>query len=137
MKKNLFILFFLISFFGVSQKNITIDTNNICIPNNIGKEILTELNELDKLRKEKILTDKEILELEKKVTKQDLTIKDLEEKDLNNKILIGANKEKYNLVEEDNKNLRKEIKNIKTKNTIIEIVSGLFFATITYIQIFK
>lgn len=137
MKKILFIIFFLISFFGTSQKNITIDTNNICIPNNIGKEILTELNELDKLRKEKILTDKEILELEKKVTKQDLTIKDLEEKDLNNKILIGANKEKYNLVEEDNKNLRKEIKNIKTKNTIIEIVSGLFFATITYIQIFK
>jgi hypothetical protein len=113
------------------------DTNNICIPNNVVKEILVELNDLDKLKKEKILSDKEISELEKKVSKQDLVIKDLEEKDLNNKVLIGANKEKYNLIEEDNKNLRDEIKNVKTKNTIIEIVSGLFFATITYIQIFK
>jgi hypothetical protein len=137
MKKKLLILFFLISFFGISQKNITIDTNNICFPSSVGKQILTELNELDKLRKEKILSEKEISELENKVTKQDLMIKDLNEKDLNNKILISSNKEKYVLVEEDNKNLRDEIKNIKTKNTIIEIVSGVFFATITYIQIFK
>jgi hypothetical protein len=137
MRKKLFILFFLISFFGFSQNNVMIDTNVICIPNNIGKEILSELNQLDKLRKEKILSDDEISELEKKTIKQDSMIKDLEEKDLNNKILISSNKEKYTLVEEDNKNLREEIKDIKTKNTIIEIVSGLFFATITYIQIFK
>jgi hypothetical protein len=52
-------------------------------------------------------------------------------------MLISSNKEKYTLIEEDNKNLREDIKKIKTKNTIIEIVSGLFFATITYIQIFK
>jgi hypothetical protein len=137
MKKCFIILFFFISYFATSQNKTNIDTNNVCVPNNVGKEILVELNELDKLKKEKILSDKEISELEKKISKQDLIIKDLEEKDLNNKVLIGANKEKYNLIEEDNKTLRDEIKNVKTKNTIIEIVSGLFFATITYIQISK
>jgi hypothetical protein len=123
--------------FGFSQKEISIDTNNICIPSNVAKEILQELNKLDRLKEEKLLSDKEIVELEKKIKSQNLNIKDLEEKDLNNKILISANKEKYILIEEDNKNLRNEIKNVKTKNTIIEIVSGLFFATITYIQITK
>lgn len=137
MKTYLIILFLFISYFGISQNKITIDTNVICVPNNIVKEILSELNQLDKLKKEKILSDNEIYELEKKTSKQSLIIKDLEEKDLNSKILISSNKEKYTLIEEDNKNLREDIKKIKTKNTIIEIVSGLFFATITYIQIFK
>jgi hypothetical protein len=36
-------------------------------------------------------------------------------KDINNKILIEANKEKYTLVEEDNKNLRQEIKKNRLK----------------------
>jgi len=137
MKTYLIILFLFISYFGISQNKITTDTNVICVPNNIVKEILSELNQLDKLKKEKILSDNEIYELEKKTSKQSLIIKDLEEKDLNSKILISSNKEKYTLIEEDNKNLREDIKKIKTKNTIIEIVSGLFFATITYIQIFK
>jgi|688.fasta_scaffold391805_2 hypothetical protein len=137
MKNILVILFMSVFTFGFSQKEISIDTNNICIPSNVAKEILQELNKLDRLKEEKLLSDKEIVELEKKIKSQNLNIKDLEEKDLNNKILISANKEKYILIEEDNKNLRNEIKNVKTKNTIIEIVSGLFFATITYIQITK
>lgn len=137
MKTLIILLFLFISSFVFSQKQTNIDTNVVCIPNAKAKEMLKDLNELDKLRDDKKLTDKEISELEKKVSKQEIIIKELEEKDLNNKILIGANKEKYTLIEDDNKDLRKEIKNIKTKNTIIEIVSGAILATITYIQIFK
>jgi hypothetical protein len=123
--------------FGFSQKEISIDTNNICIPSNVAKEILQELNKLDRLKEEKLLSDKEIVELEKKIKSQNLNIKDLEEKDLNNKILISANKEKYILIEEDNKNLRNEIKNVKTKNTIIEIVGVGIIGGLVYIFAFK
>jgi len=37
-------------------------------------------------------------------------------------VIIKDTEEKVILLEDDNKNLRKDIKKIKTKNTIIEIV---------------
>ena len=72
-----------------------------------------------------------------KVVNQDSIISKLEQKDINNKILIEANKEKYTLVEEDNKNLRQEIKKNRLKNTIVNIVSGAVLTTITLVEIFK
>ena len=62
---------------------------------------------------------------------------DLTKKDENNKIIISSVEEKYKLVEEDNKDLRKEIKRLNTRNTIVEIVSGAILTAITFIQIYK
>ena len=107
------------------------------MPNETAKKILLDLNDLDRLRKNEVLFNSEITGLETKIKKQELIIVDLEKKDKESMVIIGANKEKYSLVEEDNKNLRNEIHTLKTKTTIIEIVSAAFFATITYIQLFK
>lgn len=137
MKRIVLIYFMIFSFVTFGQTNQKIDTSIICFPTQVGKEILKDLNELDKLKKTNILDKKEIEELGKKVSKQELIIKDLEEKDKNNSVIIKSTEEKYKLIEEDNKDLRKQLKNIKTKNNIIEIVSGVLFATITYIQLFK
>ena len=126
MKNIIFFIFLTFSSFVFTQKT-NVDTSIICFPTEIGKEVLKDLNELDKLRKTNILDKKEIEEFEKKV----------KDKDRNNEILVKSTEEKYKLVEEDNNDLRKEIKNIKIKNNIIEIVSGVIFATITYIQLFK
>lgn len=136
MKNVIFFIFLTFSSFVFTQKTI-VDTSIICFPTEIGKEILKDLNELDRLKKTSILDKKEIEEFEKKVKDQDSIISKLEEKDRNNEILVKSTEEKYKLVEEDNKDLRKQIKNIKIKNNIIEIVSGVIFATITYIQLFK
>lgn len=136
MKNIIFFIFITFSSFVFTQKT-NVDTSIICFPTEIGKEVLKDLNELDKLRKTNILDKKEIEEFEKKVKDQDSIISKLEEKDRNNEILVKSTEEKYKLVEEDNNDLRKEIKNIKIKNNIIEIVSGVIFATITYIQLFK
>lgn len=136
MKNIIFFIFLTFSSFVFTQKT-NVDTSIICFPTEIGKEVLKDLNELDKLRKTNILDKKEIEEFEKKVKNQDSIISKLEEKDRNNEILVKSTEEKYKLVEEDNNDLRKEIKNIKIKNNIIEIVSGVIFATITYIQLFK
>jgi len=121
----------------LSQNMVTIDTNVVCMPNEIARKILIDLNDLDRLKKNEVLFNNEISGLESKIKKQELIIVDLEKKDKESMVIIGANKEKYNLVEEDNKNLREEIHKLKTKTTIIEIVSAAFFATITYIQLFK
>jgi hypothetical protein len=107
------------------------------MPNEIARKILFDLNDLDRLRKNEVLFNNEISGLESKIKKQELIITDLEKKDKESMVIIGANKEKYNLVEEDNKSLRDEIHRLKTKTTIIEIVSAAFFATITYIELFK
>lgn len=137
MKNLIIVLFVLLTTSSFGQKTVQIDTNTICFPTEVGRQILTDLNELDKLKKEKILTDEEIKNLELKTVNQDSIISKLEQKDVNNKILIEANKEKYTLVEEDNKNLRQEIKKNKLKNTIVNIVSGAVLTTITFVEIFK
>lgn len=136
MKNIIFFIFLTFSSFVFTQKT-NVDTSIICFPTEIGKEVLKDLNELDKLRKTNILDKKEIEEFEKKVKDQDSIISKLEEKDRNNEILVKSTEEKYKLLEEDNKDLRQEIKNIKIKNNIIEIVSAVIFSTITYIQLFK
>lgn len=137
MKTIITIFFILTSFVSFSQKEKIIDTNTMCFPTDVGRKILLDLNELDRLKKEKILTEQEIKQLELKCEEQDSIIVDLEEKDKNNKVIIGAANEKFKLVEEDNKNLRGDIVKLKTKSTIIEIISGAILASITYIQIFK
>lgn len=137
MKNVLLIVFLVISFVGFSQTKITEDTNFVCLPKNIAKKVLSDLNELDRVKKQLFLFDKETYQLELKINKQDSTIMDLTKKDENNKIIISSVEEKYKLVEEDNKDLRKEIKRLNTRNTIVEIVSGAILTAITFIQIYK
>ena len=137
MKNILFLLFVLFSFISISQKEIKNDTNEICFPSKVGKQILLDLNELDKLKETEKLTKKEIYELEKKVVKQDSIISKLEQKDVNNLLIVKSVEEKFKLVEEDNKDLRGRIKTLGIKNNIIEIVTGVIMSSIIYIQIFK
>lgn len=137
MKNVLLIIFLVISFVGFSQTKITEDTNFVCLPKNIAKKVLSDLNELDRVKKQLFLFEKETYQLELKINKQDSTIMDLTKKDENNKIIISSVEEKYKLVEEDNKDLRKEIKRLNTRNTIVEIVSGSILTAITFIQIYK
>jgi hypothetical protein len=114
-----------------------LDTNQIYIPTRVAREILLDLNLLDKLKKEQILTEKQIKELENKCKTQDSIIVSLEQKDLNNNILIETHKEKVNLLNEDNKQLREDIKKTKLKTTIVEVFTGVVLTTLTYLQFFK
>ena len=127
----------LFSFVGLSQTKPTEDTNFVFIPTGIAKKILTDLNELDRVKKQIFLFENETNQLELKITKQDSIISDLTKKDQNNKIIISSVEEKFKLVDEDNKDLRKEIKRLNTRNTIVEIVSGAILTVITFIQIYK
>lgn len=137
MKTILTIFFILFSFVLLSQKELKKDTSQICFPSNVGKQILLDLNELDRLKENEILTKKEISELETKVVKKDTIISKLEQKDVNSKLIIGSWEEKYKLVEEDNKDLRGKLKWAGIKTNIIEIVSGAIMSSIIYIELFK
>ena len=119
------------------KKELNKDTTQICFPTDIGRQIVTDLNELDRLKENEKLTEKEITELETKIVKQDSIISKLQQKDINNELIVNGVEEKYELVEEDNKELRKDLKWAKIKTNIVEIVSGVLMATFVYIELFK
>lgn len=128
---------FICSFNLFSQKEIKNDTTQICFPTEVGRQIEIDLNELDRLKELKKLTEFEITELEKKIVKQDSIISKLEQKDINNQLIVAGVEEKFKLVDQDNKDLRNKLKWSGIKSNIIEIVSGTLMATFVYIQLFK
>jgi hypothetical protein len=137
MKNILFFILILLPLTLFSQKEIEVDTTQICFPTEVGRQIEVDLNELDRLRELKKLSDFEISELEKKIVKKDSVISKLEQKDVNNKLIVDGVEEKYKLVEQDNKDLRGKLKWAGIKSNIIEIVSGALLSSIIYIELFK
>jgi hypothetical protein len=80
---------------------------------------------------------KEIYQLEVKIFKNEKIISTLEEKDKKNNQIISLSESKYKLVDEENKTLRTDIKRIKTKHIIIDIIGGSIIAGLTYALVFK
>ena len=137
MKNIVTLIFLLFSFTTIAQKEMQIDTNLICFPNSIGKQILNDLNDLDRLKSIEIKTTKEISELEKKIIFQEKSISTQEETNSHSLRIIGLTEEKVNLLDQENKQLMVDIGKIKTKNTVIEIVGGAIIGALTYILVFK
>lgn len=137
MRNYLIIFFVFITTNFLSQNLCCNDTTNLSVPVWVGKEILLDLNELERLKKIEIQSNKQINELEKKILIQEKSISTLEETNGNNLRIMGLTEDKVNLLDEENKQLRIDIGKIKTKNTIIEIVGGAIIAALTYIIAFK
>lgn len=136
--KNYLLIFFVFIITNVFGQNICCeDTNYLKIPVWVGKEILLDVNELERLKKIEIESNKEISELEKKILLQEKSILVLEETNNHSLRIIGLTKEKVNLLNDENKELRNDIGKIKTKHTIIEIFGGAIIGALTYILVFK
>jgi len=136
MKNTLILFFILLTNISFGQI-IESDTTTLLIPVNVGKSILVDLNDLERLKKQEVTYKNEIQQLENKVFKNEKIITTLEVKDKKNNEIIELKDSKYKLVDEENKQLRDDIKKIKTKNIIIEIVSGSIITALTYIITFK
>jgi hypothetical protein len=135
MKKILFIFIFL-PMMVLSQKTKT-DTTVICIPYKAAKQMALDLNRLDSLNAVHKLTVTELSETQKKVVVQDNIITTMEQKEKNYELQIDKEKEKFVIVNEQNDDLRKQVKKLKTKNTFIEIIGGVLLTTLTIFSIAK
>jgi hypothetical protein len=135
MKNLIITLLVFVPLFSFGQ--IKKDTTQICFPYSVGKQIALDLNKLDQLTELIKLTDKELKETQKKVVVQDSIITTMELKEDNYLLQIKKEGEKYTIVDDQNKDLRTDIKKLKTKNTIIEIVGGAIIGALTYIVLFK
>ena len=131
----LFFVFFTSLVFG--QNPCPEDTTQLDLPVWVGKEILLDLNELERLKSIELQTTKEISELEKKIIYQEKSISVLEETNNKNLRVIGLTEEKVNLLNEENNQLMSDIGKLKTKNTVIEIIGGAIIGALTYIIVFK
>ena len=119
-----------------SQKG-HVDTTTICIPYKAAKQMALDLNRLDSLTAIHKLTVIELSETQKKVDVQQDIITTMEQKEKNYELRIEKEKEKFVIVEEQNKALSKEVKKLKTKNTLISIIGGALLTTLTVFSISK
>ena len=119
-----------------SQKG-HVDTTTICIPYKAAKQMALDLNRLDSLTAVHKLTVIELSETQKKVEVQGSIITTMEQKEKNYKLQIQKEKEKFGIVENQNEDLRKQVKKLKTKNAFIEIIGGALLTTLTVFSVIK
>jgi hypothetical protein len=126
-----------VSFIYEAQVKKPVDTAQICIPYDVAQKMLLDLNEYDKLRELSKLDKKEITELNNKIVLLEKTNNTWVEKDSLNGQIILQTEEKVKIYQEENKNLNKENKRLKTKNTLFNIISAVIIAPLTYLLIIK
>lgn len=133
----LLIVFMSLSFIGLTQKTKSIDTSELCIPYNVAQQMLIDLNEYDKLKDISKLEKEEIYQLNNKIVYMEKTISTWQQKDTLNKDIILNVEEKFKIVNNQNEDLRKEVKKLKVKNTMTQIISGVLLTTLTIFSIAK
>lgn len=130
-----FIFLFLTVTISYSQKSnkLTIDTNMICIPNDVARKMLLDLNDYDRLKEVVVTYKNEIYELNNKVIllKKENDAWSQNDK-LNNDLIIEKNKT-IEIYKSENLDLKKENKRLKTKNGLYIIFSAIIITPLTYI----
>jgi hypothetical protein len=121
--------------FGVSTLSQTTkkeDTTEICIPYKVGKQIMIDLNKLDSTSAILKLTKEEVVEINKKIEVQQSIIIIMEEKIKTSEIIIQKTNDKFQIVDNINKDLTSDNRKLKRKNTIIQIISSAIIGGLTY-----
>lgn len=136
MKTLLLISTLVFSSFIYSQNTMSV-TNEICMPADVAKKVMMDLSRLDSTTAVLQLEKSENFELRKKIELQYNIIVALEEKNDMSQQIINKTNEKFQIVDNINKDLTTEVKRLKRKNTIIEIVSGVLVSGLTYGLIMK
>jgi len=132
MKNLLLIVFMAIGFISFGQTIKKEDTTEICLPYTVGKQIMLDLNKLDSTTSILKLTEEEVIELNKKIDLQQSVITTMEEKVKTSETIIQKTNEKFQIVDNINKDLTSDNKKLKRKNTIIQIVSAVIIGALTY-----
>jgi hypothetical protein len=132
MKNLLLIVFMAIGITSFSQTIKKEDTTEICLPYTVGKQIMLDLNKLDSTTAILKLTEEEVIELNKKIDIQKSVITTMEEKVKTSETIIQKTNEKFQIVDNINKDLTSDNKKLKRKNTIIQIVSAVIIGALTY-----
>lgn len=89
----------------------------------------------DHAKAQLILTEKQLLETEKKVSLKDSVIMILREKESNYVSIINSEKQKFEIVESYSKKLQIDLKKEKVKNKFKSIVGTAIIGVLTFVII--
>jgi hypothetical protein len=137
--KNIFLLMFTLFVVNVSfsQQKPKTEPAEMSIPYDVAQKMLLDLNDYDRLKELSKLDKEEIKQLNNKILFLEKTINTWEQKDTLNKEIISNVEQKFKIVNDQNEELRKEVKKLKVKNTITQIISGALITTLTVFSIMK
>jgi len=137
--KNIFLLMFTLFVVNVSfaQQKPKTEPTEMSIPYDVAQKMLLDLNDYDRLKELSKLDKEEIKQLNNKILFLEKTINTWEQKDTLNKEIISNVEQKFKIVNDQNEELRKEVKKLKVKNTITQIISGALITTLTVFSIIK
>ncbi len=120
-----------------SQQKPKTESTEMSIPYDVAQKMLLDLNDYDRLKELSKLDKEEIKQLNNKILFLEKTINTWEQKDTLNKEIISNVEQKFKIVNDQNEELRKEVKKLKVKNTLTQIISGALITTLTVFSIMK
>jgi hypothetical protein len=134
MKKILFITSLVLSSLSFAQKPMSV-AEEICMPADVAKKVMMDLSRLDSTTAVLQLEKSENQELKRKIVLQNNIIVALEQKNDMSQQIINKTNEKFQIVDNINKDLTSENKKLKRKNTITQIIAGAIIGVLTYTTI--
>lgn len=120
-----------------SQKDTNIDSNRICFPVLVAKQIAKDLMSGDSAKATLKLVEEQLKETENELAIKDNTISVLKEKNENSEEIIDAERSKFSVLEEHTKKIEFQLKKEKVKNKFKSIISYSVIGVITVLLILK
>lgn len=129
------VLLVILNLKGFSQNVIgnNKDTTKVVLPIKVARLVYQDLLRYDGVREELRLTREKLSKVEERETKKDSIITLLGEKDKNNKLIILKKDEQLQISKELTDNLRKELRNQRTKTFLWKLGTFVGIATSTFL----
>ena len=118
-----------------SQTDTT--TNVKCFPIPVVKQIMKDVLSGDSAKEQLKLTEEQLIQTEKKVVLKDSIINTLRLKEENYNTIIGAERQKFDIMEKDSKKLEFDLKKEKVKNKFKSILGTGVIAVLGFFLITK
>ena len=106
-----------------------------CFPIPVVKQITKDLLSGDSAKAQLKLTEQQLLETENKVVMKDSVISLLRIKEINYQTIIGAQDQKYSILENHTKKVELNLKKEKLKNKLTSGLAGVVVLTLTFLLI--
>lgn len=110
-----------------------VDTTKVCIPTKTARLVAQDLIRYDGCKQELELTQQKVFKLQEREVQKDTIIKLLNDKDDNNKYIIHQNELQIGQYEHMTDDLRKELRNSRTKTFLYKVGTFLGISTSLYL----
>lgn len=120
-----------------SQKQVSSDTTRVKLKPSTARLVIKDIVKGEGCEQELKLTQEKVIKLEERETQKDTIISLLESKDKNNQYIIGQQGSQINLYENMTKDLKKELRQVKTTSFLYKVGTFIGVLTTSYLLIVR